>query len=90
MSDAGRVTHIHIKVHITDDVSASLETEYTDSHLAHTGQFFFPEDLIDSVYALSPYRLAFSSTEKWTSNAPMNEQSPCPCVNECPHCLNNM
>ena len=53
---AGRVTHIHTKVHIVDELESSLSLEYAESHVAHTGQFFFEEELLDRVFALYPYR----------------------------------
>lgn len=53
---AGRVTHIHTKVHIIEEMEASVQAEYADSYVAHTGQFFFEEALLDSIYAISPYR----------------------------------
>lgn len=39
---AGRAIHIHCKVH-------------TGGHVSHTGQFFFPEDITESVAKLEPY-----------------------------------
>jgi protocatechuate 3,4-dioxygenase beta subunit len=38
---AGRATHIHVKVHVGNEV--------------HTGQLFFDESANDAVYATSPY-----------------------------------
>lgn len=61
LASAGRVTHIHMKVHIVDDIEETLQLEYSDSYVAHTGQFFFTEALLDSVYALPPYRSASAS-----------------------------
>jgi protocatechuate 3,4-dioxygenase beta subunit len=42
---AGRAIHIHVKAHI-----GSLT-----GHVAHTGQFFFPEDLTERIAKLEPY-----------------------------------
>ena len=42
---AGRAIHIHVKAHI-----GSLT-----GHVAHTGQFFFPEDLTEKIAKLEPY-----------------------------------
>ena len=38
----GRAVHIHVKVHVGGNV-------------VHTGQFFFPDTLTDTVYKASPY-----------------------------------
>jgi protocatechuate 3,4-dioxygenase beta subunit len=38
----GRAVHIHVKVHVGGSV-------------VHTGQFFFPDSLTDTVYKASPY-----------------------------------
>jgi protocatechuate 3,4-dioxygenase beta subunit len=42
---SGRAIHIHVKAHI-----GSLT-----GHVAHTGQFFFPEDLTEQVAKMEPY-----------------------------------
>jgi protocatechuate 3,4-dioxygenase beta subunit len=42
---SGRAIHIHLKAHM-----GSLT-----GHVAHTGQFFFPEDLTERVAKLEPY-----------------------------------
>jgi protocatechuate 3,4-dioxygenase beta subunit len=49
---AGRVNHIHLKVHIAGH---SEGREYRGGHLAHTGQIFFPEEISKAVVALKPY-----------------------------------
>lgn len=50
----GRVNHIHMKMHIGGTLSSAGYDE-TGSHVAHTGQLFFPQDLNDQVAQLSPY-----------------------------------
>ncbi|CAF1374818.1 unnamed protein product, partial [Didymodactylos carnosus] len=42
----GRVTHIHIKVHIGG---------YSHGHTAHTGQLYFNDTITDRIAVLSPY-----------------------------------
>jgi protocatechuate 3,4-dioxygenase beta subunit len=42
---SGRAIHIHMKAHV-----GSLT-----GHVAHTGQFFFPEDLTEKIAKLEPY-----------------------------------
>ena len=49
---AGRVTHIHVKVHVGGTSSGST---YGGGHVAHTGQLFFPDALGTEIYRLSPY-----------------------------------
>jgi protocatechuate 3,4-dioxygenase beta subunit len=49
---AGRVNHIHLKVHIGGQTAAD---KYTDGHVAHTGQIFFPEEITKAVLARAPY-----------------------------------
>jgi protocatechuate 3,4-dioxygenase beta subunit len=48
---AGRAIHIHTKVHIAGEA----EKKYAGGHVAHTGQFFFPEDLTERIARLEPY-----------------------------------
>jgi protocatechuate 3,4-dioxygenase beta subunit len=50
---AGRAVHIHAKVHIGGTVSGRT---YAGGHVAHTGQFFFAEELTRKVALLDPYR----------------------------------
>ena len=42
----GRALHIHGRVHVG---GAAAEGKYNGGHVAHTGQFYFPEDLTDQV-----------------------------------------
>ncbi|KAJ5933578.1 hypothetical protein N7454_005907, partial [Penicillium verhagenii] len=60
-----RTTHIHVTVqsNVTGD-----DTSYSDASIQHVGQLFFEEDLINSVYQLSPYH-AHLSTLNRTLNA---------------------
>ncbi|KAK9827088.1 hypothetical protein WJX74_006172 [Apatococcus lobatus] len=54
----GRTPHIHMKVHIPNDDDADYESEareYADSHVSHTGQLFFPEDMYMQIESLDPY-----------------------------------
>ncbi len=48
----GRDVHIHLKVHSGGDIA---EAKYKGGHVAHTGQFFFPDALTDRVAGLQPY-----------------------------------
>jgi protocatechuate 3,4-dioxygenase beta subunit len=48
----GRAIHIHAKVHIGGTVSG---TTYTGGHVAHTGQFFFAEEVSQQIARVSPY-----------------------------------
>jgi protocatechuate 3,4-dioxygenase beta subunit len=61
----GRVNHIHLKVHVGDSASPAAYDE-TGSHVAHTGQMFFPQDVNDQVAQLSPY---VSNRNPYTTNA---------------------
>ena len=45
----GRAIHIHAKVHVGGETGGGI------AHVAHTGQFFFPEDLTDRVARMAPY-----------------------------------
>jgi hypothetical protein len=47
-----RATHVHLKVHIGGDRTA---TRYRGGHVCHTGQILFRERFTDEVYALAPY-----------------------------------
>jgi protocatechuate 3,4-dioxygenase beta subunit len=42
---SGRAVHIHAKVHIGGEAAK----KYSGGHVAHTGQFFFPEDLTERI-----------------------------------------
>ncbi len=55
---AGRATHVHNKVHIVVEEGSDIEAEYNSSRVSHTGQFFFEDSLLDTIYALYPYRSA--------------------------------
>jgi hypothetical protein len=48
----GRTIHVHAKVHIGGEGG---ETKYSGGHVAHTGQFFFPEEITAEVAKLDPY-----------------------------------
>ncbi|KAK9786070.1 hypothetical protein WJX73_003450 [Symbiochloris irregularis] len=47
----GRAVHIHVKVHAPQINTTRL----SDSHVIHTGQFFFPEDILSQMEGLDPY-----------------------------------
>jgi protocatechuate 3,4-dioxygenase beta subunit len=49
----GRAVHIHVKVHI----GGQKRTRYEGGHVAHTGQFYFPEQTTEEVARLEPYRV---------------------------------
>jgi protocatechuate 3,4-dioxygenase beta subunit len=49
---AGRTIHIHAKIHLG---GAAADTKYSGGHVAHTGQFFFPEDVTEAIAKLDPY-----------------------------------
>jgi len=57
---SGRAIHIHVKAHIGGEAAQ----KYAGGHVAHTGQFFFPEDLTERIARLEPYakRLAVHRT----------------------------
>lgn len=57
---AGRAIHVHVKVHL----GGTAAQKYAGGHVAHTGQFFFPEDLTERIARLDPYakRLAVHRT----------------------------
>ena len=49
---------LYLQVHIlNDDImdSDSEAGEYSDSHVSHTGQLFFPEDMYTQIESLDPY-----------------------------------
>ena len=48
----GRAIHIHMKVHLGGERAAE---KYKGGHVAHTGQFFFPEEQTVQVAKLQPY-----------------------------------
>jgi protocatechuate 3,4-dioxygenase beta subunit len=47
----GRAIHIHAKVHL----GGAAEKKYSGGHVAHTGQFYFPEDVTERVAKIQPY-----------------------------------
>lgn len=49
----GRALHIHLKVHTGKGVG---RWDFTDSHVCHTGQLFFPEEISNKVASQAPYR----------------------------------
>jgi Protocatechuate 3,4-dioxygenase beta subunit len=49
----GRALHIHLKVHTGKGVE---RWDFTDSHVCHTGQLFFPEQISNKVAAVTPYK----------------------------------
>ncbi|KAH7124758.1 Intradiol ring-cleavage dioxygenase [Dactylonectria macrodidyma] len=59
-----RTTHIHVTV----QTNITNGTSYSASDVQHIGQLFFDEDLINSIYQLSPYK-AHLSTLNRTTNA---------------------
>ncbi|MET8830645.1 intradiol ring-cleavage dioxygenase [Streptomyces sp. NPDC004610] len=48
----GRTVHIHTKVHTR---GVFLNHAYAEGQTVHTGQVFFPEELIEAVSAIPPY-----------------------------------
>ena len=48
----GRALHVHTKVHFGGSAS---DAKYAGGYVAHTGQFFFPEDVTEMVAKLDPY-----------------------------------
>ncbi|PRP79575.1 hypothetical protein PROFUN_12836 [Planoprotostelium fungivorum] len=49
----GRVTHIHVKVHYNGTVNST--GYYTGGSVAHVGQLFFTDALVDEIAQLAPY-----------------------------------
>jgi protocatechuate 3,4-dioxygenase beta subunit len=48
----GRTIHIHVKVHLGGETA---NNKYQGGHVAHTGQFFFPEEISADVAKMQPY-----------------------------------
>jgi protocatechuate 3,4-dioxygenase beta subunit len=48
----GRAIHIHVKVHLGGNATGD---KYAGGHVSHTGQLFFPEDIIEKVAKMEPY-----------------------------------
>ncbi|MBV9323725.1 MAG: intradiol ring-cleavage dioxygenase [Chloroflexi bacterium] len=61
----GRVNHIHMKVHV-GGAATSASFDETGSHVAHTGQMFFPQDVNDAIAKISPYT---SNRNAYVSNS---------------------
>jgi len=61
----GRVNHIHLKVHV-GGIASSAAYDEAGSHVAHTGQVFFPQDVNDQIAQISPYS---TNRNPYTSNA---------------------
>jgi protocatechuate 3,4-dioxygenase beta subunit len=51
---SGRAMHIHVKVHAGGKITR--KATYTGGHVAHTGQFYFPEGITEQVAKLDPYK----------------------------------
>lgn len=47
-----RTAHVHVKVHLGGTVE---DTHYEGGETVHTGQFFFPDDVIARLYQSEPY-----------------------------------
>jgi hypothetical protein len=61
---SGRATHVHVEAHLN---GSELDNgTYTGGTIAHIGQFFFDQDLITEVNAISPYS---ENTNTLTENA---------------------
>jgi len=74
---SGRAIHIHVKAHIGGAAAA----KYAGGHVAHTGQFFFPEDLTERIARIEPYarRLAVHRTTQVEDHV-FNEQHGAECM----------
>jgi protocatechuate 3,4-dioxygenase beta subunit len=74
---SGRTIHIHGKVHIGGEAAK----KYSGGHVAHTGQFFFPEDLTERISRLPPYakRLDVERTTQ-TEDHVFNDQHGSACM----------
>ena len=49
---------LHVQVHIPPDDDEADEAEageYAESHVSHTGQLFFPEEMYTQIESLEPY-----------------------------------
>ncbi|KAL4904326.1 hypothetical protein BDW74DRAFT_178911 [Aspergillus multicolor] len=62
-----RTTHIHVTVQT--NVTDKSETSYNSASggVQHLGQLFFPEDLINEVYALEPYAQHLATLNRTTN-----------------------
>jgi protocatechuate 3,4-dioxygenase beta subunit len=74
---SGRAIHIHVKAHIGGTAAA----KYAGGHVAHTGQFFFPEDLTERIARVEPYakRLSVHRTTQAEDHV-FNEQHGADCM----------
>jgi protocatechuate 3,4-dioxygenase beta subunit len=74
---SGRAIHIHVKAHI----GGTAAQKYAGGHVAHTGQFFFPEDLTERIARIQPYakRLAVHRTTQ-AEDYIFNEQHGADCM----------
>ena len=74
---SGRAIHIHVKAHI----GGAAAQKYSGGHVAHTGQFFLPEDLTEKIARLEPYarRLAVHRTTQAEDHV-FNEQHGADCM----------
>lgn len=59
-----RTTHIHV----TGQTDITNGTSYSKSKVQHIGQLFFEEDLLNSVYAVSPYVEHLSTLNRTTNS----------------------
>ncbi|RJE26232.1 Extracellular dioxygenase [Aspergillus sclerotialis] len=65
----GRAIHIHVLAHSLDETETNDNNTLADiytAHASHVGQFFFDQDLINTVEETSPYS---SNTQPLTMNA---------------------
>ncbi|KAF4765916.1 hypothetical protein N7455_005777 [Penicillium solitum] len=60
-----RTTHIHLTVQTN---VTGKDTSYSDAGVQHLGQLFFDENLINSVYQLSPYKAHISTLNRTTNS----------------------
>lgn len=59
-----RSTHIHV----TAQANVTTGVSYSDSAVQHIGQFFFEEDVLSQVYALSPYSAHLETLNRTTNS----------------------
>lgn len=59
-----RTTHIHV----TAQTNIANGTSYSASKVQHIGQLFFEEDLLNKVYALSPYSEHLATLNRTTNS----------------------
>jgi protocatechuate 3,4-dioxygenase beta subunit len=51
----GRTNHIHFKVRLGGSAGSGGGATYEAGHVSHTGQIFFPEDLVVELMSRAPY-----------------------------------